>query len=95
MARQLTQVYLEPEQKAALQKRAKARGTKVAEEVRNAVEAYLAGLGPEELKLLDQATARAKQELTAMADCLDATNKRLDDLFAQLDDLKKLDQEAA
>ena len=36
---QLTQVYLEREQKKGLQARAKANGTKVAEEVRRAVDA--------------------------------------------------------
>jgi hypothetical protein len=93
--RQLTQIYLDTSQKTALQKRAKAKGTKVAEEVRKAVDAYLAGVTPEDLDLLDQATIRAEQDLKAMATRLDATNKRLEDLFAKLDRLKKRDQAAA
>jgi hypothetical protein len=95
MSRQLTQIYLDRAQKSALQRRARARGTKLAEEVRNAVDAYLAGVGPEELKLLDQATARAQKDLTAMAERLDATNRRLDKLFARLDGRRKADREAA
>jgi hypothetical protein len=95
MSRQLTQIYLDRAQKSALQRRARARGTKLAEEVRNAVDAYLAGVGPEELKLLDQATARAQKDLTAMAERLDATNRRLDELFARLDGRRKADREAA
>lgn len=92
MGRQLTQIYLDPAQKSALQKRAKARGTKVAEEVRHAVDAYLSGIGPDELRLLDQATARAAQDLAAMAKRLEATNQRLDNLFARLDRLNRLDE---
>ena len=64
---QLTQVYLEPRQKAALQKRAKAKGTKVAEEIRKAIDAYLAGVTAEELELLDAATRAAKLQLVQEA----------------------------
>ena len=74
---QLTQVYLEREQKKALQARAKARGTKVAEEVRRAVDAYLAGVSPEDLVLLDAGTRRAGRHLAEMAAELDRVNARL------------------
>lgn len=84
----LTQVYLEPRQKAALQKKAKARGTKVAEEVRNAVDAYLAGISAEELELLDAATLEAQKHLDAMASELDRVNGRLDATLAELDRLR-------
>src|SRR6266508_2748176 len=63
----LTQIYLEQSQKTALQKKAKANGTKVAEEVRHAVDAYLAGVSAEELELLDAVTLEAKRHLDAMA----------------------------
>ena len=50
---ELTQVYLERGQKKGLQARARANGTKVAEEVRRAVDAYLSsGISPEDLRLL-------------------------------------------
>ena len=84
----LTQVYLEPAQKAGLQRKAKARGTKVAEEVRKAVDAYLAGVSAEELELLDAATAEAGKHLAAMAAELGRVNARLDSTFAELERLR-------
>ena len=64
---QLTQVYLERDQKKTLQARARANGTKVAEEVRRAVDAYLAGVSPEDLRLLDTGTRKAAEHLSEMA----------------------------
>ncbi|HJU20921.1 MAG TPA: hypothetical protein VJ891_00300 [Casimicrobiaceae bacterium] len=84
MAMELTQVYLEPGQKRALQAKAKANGTKVAEEVRRAVDAYLAGLSPDELRLLDEGTRKAERHLKEMVHDLDRINARLDGAFAQL-----------
>ena len=80
----LTQIYLEPSQKAALQKKARANGTNVAEEVRHAVDAYLAGVSAEELELLDSATLEAKRHLDAMASELDRVNTKLDRTLAEL-----------
>lgn len=82
---QLTQVYLERAQKKGLQARAKANGTKVAEEVRRAVDAYLSGILPEHLRLLDEGTRKAERHLAEMASELDRVNARLDAAFAQLD----------
>ena len=82
---QLTQIYLEREQKKRLQARAKANGTKVTEEVRRAIDAYLAGVSPEELKLLDIGTRSAEKHLAEMAGELDRVNAKLDAAFAQLD----------
>jgi len=82
---QLTQIYLERKQKDALQARAKANGTKVAEEVRRAVDAYLAGISPEDLRLLDEGTRKAERHLSEMANELDRVNARLDATFAELD----------
>jgi len=81
----LTQVYLEREQKKRLQARAKANGTKVAEEVRRAIDAYLAGISADELNLLDIGTRRAERHLTEMSDELDRVNAKLDAAFRQLD----------
>ena len=81
---ELTQVYLERAQKKGLQQRAKANGTKVAEEVRRAVDAYLAGISPDELRLLDEGTRKAERHLKEMATELDRINARLDDAYAQL-----------
>ena len=82
---QLTQVYLEPRQKVALQRRAKAKGTKVAEEIRKAIDAYLAGVPAEELELLDAATRAAKQDLDQMAADLERVNRRVDATLAEMD----------
>ena len=84
MAMELTQVYLEREQKTALQRRAKENGTKVAEEIRRAVDAYLAGISPEELRLLDEGTRRAEKHISEMAGELDRINARLDVAIARL-----------
>ena len=84
---ELTQIYLEPAQKKALQARAKSRGTKLAEEVRHAVDTYLAGVTPDELALLDYVTREAEKHLDAMARKLDSTNRKLDQLFGQMEKL--------
>jgi F0F1-type ATP synthase membrane subunit b/b' len=78
MTMQLTQVYLEREQKKALQARAKANGTKVAEEVRRAIDAYLSGISPDDLRLLDAGTRKAERDLVEMADELARLNAALD-----------------
>lgn len=82
---QLTQVYLEREQKKGLQERAKVNGTKVAEEVRRAVDAYLAGISPEDLRLLDEGTRKAERHLAEMATDLDRVNAKLDEAVARID----------
>jgi hypothetical protein len=56
----------------------------VAEEVRRAVDAYLAGISPEDLRLLDEGTRRAARHLADMAVELDDINARLDAAFAEL-----------
>lgn len=81
---QLTQVYLAPKQKKALQRRARANGTKLAEEVRNAVDAYLAGVTAEELELLDAATREAGRHLDEMAAELEKVNRRVDSALAEM-----------
>jgi len=85
---QLTQVYLAPKQKKALQRRARAKGTKLAEEVRNAVDAYLAGVTAEELALLDAATLEAKRQLDNMAGDLKRLNDRVDRALAEINRLR-------
>ncbi len=71
-------------QKKGLQAKAKANGTKVAEEVRRAVDAYLSGISPEDLRLLDEGTRKAQRHLAEMANELDRVNATLDAAFAQL-----------
>ena len=92
---QLTQIYLERNQKKGLQAKAKANGTKVAEEVRRAVDAYLAGISPEDLRSLDEGTRKAQRHLAEMATELDRVNAKLDAAFAQLDRQHRKPRKAA
>jgi hypothetical protein len=71
-AMQSTMVYLTPAQKSGLARRAKQRRTKVAAEIRAAIDAYLAGVTPQELELLDAATRKAQEEIEAMLRTADA-----------------------
>lgn len=87
---QSTMVYLTSEQKTGLAKRAQQRKTKVAAEIRSAVDAYLAGVTPQDLEMLDAATRRAKDEI-------DATLKVADQILAShavfLREMRKLRKE--
>ena len=89
MSMELTQVYLEPSQKRALQAKARAHGTKLAEEVRRAVDAYLAGVSPEDLALLDAGSRKAARHLAEMSGELDRINRRLDEVFGKLSGAKR------
>ena len=89
---EITQVYLEATQKKALQVRAKERGTKVSEEIRNAIGAYLEGISVEELQILDAASKHASTELDAMVRALKATNAKLDRLFTDVEKFRNAKQ---
>ena len=84
----LTNFHLGRRQKEALKERAQAKGTNVAEELRNAVDAYLAGVTPEELELLDVAAQQAAGAIAEMSDMLDATNRKANRIFAELEKLR-------
>ena len=86
---ELTQIYLAQDQKKALRAKAKANGTKVAEEVRRAVDAYLAGISAEDLQVLDAGTRKAERNLVEMAADLDRLNAALDAAFAELNRSRK------
>jgi hypothetical protein len=86
---ELTNFHLGRRQKAALRARAKANGTNVAEELRTAVDAYLSGITPDELALLDAATRQAAEAIAEMADMLKATNRKADAVFAELERLHR------
>ena len=76
-------LYLSPSQKRALQKKAKARSASMAAEVRNALDAYLDGVLPEELHLLDAATKQAQKDIDAMRKRLDEANHKVEDILRQ------------
>ncbi|MBC7943844.1 MAG: ribbon-helix-helix protein, CopG family [Burkholderiales bacterium] len=90
---QLTNVHLRPAQKEALQQRAKANGSNVAEEIRNAVDAYLAGVTSDELALLDAATKRTEALLAEMNEMLDGVNRKAERIFAEMAKLRGGDPE--
>jgi hypothetical protein len=85
---ELTNFHLGSRQKQALKQRAKANGTNVAEEIRNAVDAYLSGVTPDELELLDAATRQAERDIAEMNTMLAATNRRAQAVFAELEALR-------
>ena len=66
MSMVLTQVYLETAQKKALAAHAKRNGRKVAEVMRDAVDAALLGVTTEELKRLDDASRKAGEFIDAI-----------------------------
>lgn len=95
MALALTQVYLEPTQKKALTERAKQLGRKPSEAFRDAVDAYVAGVTVDDLKLLDEATKCAQRDIAEMVKVLDAGAKRADKFFAEIEKIKKAADKAA
>ncbi len=88
MALTLTQIYLEPEQKKSLAARAKEIGRKPSEAIRDAIDAYVAGVTIDDLKLLDVATQRAEKDLKEMVKVLDAGQKRAKAFFAEIEKIK-------
>ena len=84
----LTNVYLDAEQKKALTKRAKLKGTNLSVEVRNAVDSYLAGVTIDELQMLDAATRQAGEHIDEMNAILDAGLKRSEAFFKEIAALK-------
>lgn len=84
----LTNIYLEQGQKKAIARKARANGTTVSVEIRNAVDAYLAGLGAEELGLLEAATRQAKIEIDQMNAILDAGQSRARKFFSEIEKIK-------
>jgi hypothetical protein len=90
----LTNVYLENEQKKALSRKAKSNGTNLSVEVRQAVDAYLAGVSVDELNLLDAATKQAKSEIDAMNALLDNAQKRAGKFFRDIATVKRQEAKA-
>ena len=85
---ELTNIHMKPAQKHALQQRAKTHGTNVSEEIRRAVDAYLTGATPEEIRLLDAATRNAEAMLREMQDLLENTNRKAEVVFSEMAKLR-------
>lgn len=76
MALVLTQVYLDAQQKKALAAQARRSGRKASDLIREAVDALLLGVNPDELRQLDEATRRAEADIRSMVKSLDANAKQ-------------------
>ena len=87
-AMELTNFHLGRTQKAKLKARAKAHGSKLADELRSAVDAYLAGASADDLELLDAATRKAQADIADMIAQADAINRRAEAVFAELEALR-------
>jgi hypothetical protein len=85
----LTQVYLEAEQKKALTAQAKASGRKASDLIREAVDAMLLGVNPEELRQLDTATRHAEADIRSMVDLLDTNSLRHAEFMAEITALRQ------
>ncbi len=90
MALELTQVYLETTQLEALAAKAKASGRTSSELLREAVDALLLGVNPEELRQLDEASKRAEIDLKEMVKSLDANAKRHKAFMAEITKLREV-----
>ena len=89
MALVLTQVYLEANQKKALAAKAKSSGRKASDLMRDAVDALLLGVNPQELKQLDEATKRTEADLQHMLRSLEANAKAHKSFMAEMARLRK------
>lgn len=88
MALVLTQVYLESRQKKELAAKAKASGRKTSDLLREAVDAVLLGVNPDDLHELDVATKRAEEDIKAMVKTLDANAKSHKSFMAKIAKLR-------
>ncbi len=89
MALALTQVYLEQTQKKELAAKAKASGRTSSELLREAVDALLLGVNPDELRQLDEASKRAEIDLKEMVKSLDANAKGHKAFMAEISKLRE------
>lgn len=85
----LTNIYLEPAQRKALEARARRNRTSLSVEARKAIEAYNAGLSIDELRLLDEATRKASEDIDGMIAILDAGAVRSKRFFAAIGKLRR------
>lgn len=70
--------------------KAKSNGTNLSVEVRQAVDAYLAGVSADELKLLDAATRQAKVDIADINLILDRAQTRAAKFFREIAAAKRV-----
>lgn len=85
---EMIRFHLGQQQKRALKERARAKGTNVTEELRAAVDAYLSDDKTRDLELLNAAAGQAALAIAEMNDMLDATNRKANLVFAELERLR-------
>ena len=78
-------IYLEPEQKARLKRRAEAKGGSVSREIRAAIEQYLNGATPNEVEALDALSRQAEQDLAEMRHDLGDIVAMIQDAMAEIE----------
>jgi flavodoxin len=88
MSMVLTQVYLEAAQKKALTAHAKRSGRKVAEVMRDAVDAALLGVTTDELTRLDEASRKAGEFIDAIRVDLANNTKEHNSFMRQITKLR-------
>ena len=81
-------IYLEPEQKARLKRRAERTGGSVSKEIRTAIDQYLDGATPAEVEALDALSRRAEQDLAAMEEDLGEMAAMVRDAMAEIEGLR-------
>ena len=94
MSMVLTQVYLETTQKKALTAHAKRNGRKVAEVIRDAVDAALLGVTADDLKLLDTASLKASELIAEIRTDLSSNSKEHKAFMREIEKLQKNDKAA-
>jgi plasmid stability protein len=82
-------IYLEPEQKARLKRRASARGGSVSREIRTAIEQYLNGATPNEVEALDALSRQAEKDLADMRDDLGNIVEMIQDAVAEIEAIRR------
>jgi len=82
--RKLTQVYLDDDQKVALDKLAHDQGVSVAELIRQSVDMTIDGVTPEELQQLDAMSRKAADDIAVMRDSLRNMHVQYRHFFEQI-----------
>ena len=81
-------IYLEPEQKARLKRRAEAKGGSVSREIRMAIEQYLNGATPNEVEALDALSRQAEKDLAEMRSDLGDIVGMIRGALAEIDEIR-------
>ena len=84
-----TLLYLEPQQKAVLQRVAKNRGTSLSHEIRLAIRQYLDGASSQDLTEIDLVTHEVEVTIRDMLKQLKAANATLQHAFSDIERIRR------